>query len=163
MAERRPECWGTRQDLCRILGLSEAGIDKIRRKLGKPAESEEGPLRFYLPEWMRAWAGYTSGILEQKDPEDEESEDDSGGWLEEKRKWDALRSQNSYLKERGELVPLADTKVIITTIFEHVRRATEQLCPECRDKQDAAVAAADHEFDRLFSDDSISDTDPGLS
>lgn len=127
-------------------------MDKIRRSLGNVAESDEKPLRFFLPEWMRAWAQYTAGVLD----ENNEAEADEGGWLEEKRKWDAKRSQTSYLKERGQLISVSDANRNAETILGHIRRSVEQLCSTCRDKHDEAVASAFDELASIYPSDSDS-------
>lgn len=137
-----------------MLDKSDTAIDKIRGRLGHVAEHKEGrEVFFYLPEWIPAYSQYFAGILnEDNEPETEES-----GWLEEKRKWDAKRSQTAYLKEHGQLISVSDANRNAETILGHIRRSVEQLCPNCRDRHDEAVASAFDELSELYPGDSDSD------
>lgn len=142
--------WGTKRDLQNILGLSDSGIEKIRNALGNVAEEKGNPVKYFLPEWFRAWARYTSGVLNEDDEVDQPNADSP--WLEEKRKWSALRERSRYETETGKLVPLDEVHKGYGLVAGHWRRAAESCCESCKGLIDAALDDAELEVDRVFND-----------
>ena len=143
-----------------MLGLSESGLRKIIAGLGNAgkAASEETvgkSTRFFLPDWLRAWARYSVGGVLNEDGELDSPDSDSP-WLEEKRKWSAKRERARYETEIGQLVPLPKLRQGFAVVGGHLRRACELLCQSCHQTIDSALAEASEEMERIFPGD---DTD----
>lgn len=142
-----------------MLGLSESGIDKIRRALGKAAEETvDKKLRFFLPDWLRAWARYSAGGQLNEDGELDQPESDSP-WLEEKRKWSAKRERARYETEIGQLIPLPTVRQGYVVVGGHIRRASEALCHDCKVTIEGALDDAGDEMERVFTGDDLDSTD----
>lgn len=141
--------WTTKAQLRVMLGLSESGLDKVRRAIGNSHEERRGQqVRIYLPDWLRAWARYTSGVL-----------DDEGStsanvsiYLEQKRKYEALLVRDKYLRERGQLVPEQDVFAGYHRVATHLRQASESMCASCKLLMDTALVDADKELEQAQND-----------
>ena len=152
--------WVTRGDLVALLDLSESGIDKIRRALGNAHERTEGKaVRIYAPGWLKEWARYTSGVLD-----DEGEVDDPGAdspWLEEGRKWKAKRERAKYEQESGRLVSFDTIVQAFSLVARHYRKAGEEACERCQHLIEDALDDAEQEVDSQFGDCSSEDNDEG--
>lgn len=130
--------------------MSDSGIDKIRKSLGHAAEEAGNPVRFFMPEWLRAWARYSSGVLDAEGEIDSPEADSP--WLEEKRKWSALRERSRYETEIGRLVPIDAVHKGYGVVASNIRRSGEAMCESCKGLLDAALDDADADVDRVFND-----------
>jgi hypothetical protein len=128
-----PRSWVTKEVLRFVLGLSESQIDRLRREFQTP-EQPGRPLRIHGPKFCAKWAAYESA----NDDEVGDSE-----WLEERRKWQALRERNRYEQEMGVLMPIDDVQRGYALVAGTYRTASETLCPCCKDKIEQALDDAE--------------------
>jgi len=141
--------WATKAQLRQMLGVAETTIDKIRRSLNHVHEERAGNnLRIYLPDWLRAWARYTSGVLDENDA----ATSGDSVWLEEKRKYEALRIRAKYEQERGQLVPEHEVAMAFQMAASHLRQASEAMCTSCQLLMDQALGDAEKEIEQARDD-----------
>lgn len=152
-----------------MLGVTGDAIRKINEGLGSAGAATEdrsqSPTRYFMPEWLRAWARHSvGGVL------DEDGEIDSPGrdskWLEEKRKWSAKRERTKYEAEIGQVIPLPQVRQGYAIVGAHIRRACESVGPECRAAVESGLEQAAIEMSRVFpagnDDDSSNDSNASV-
>jgi hypothetical protein len=138
-----PRSWVTKETLRFTLGLSESQIDRLRREFQTP-EQPGRPLRIHGPKFCAKWAAYEGA-----------GEDDAGDseWLEERRKWQALRERNRYEQEMGVLMTADDVQRGYALVASTYRSAAETLCPGCQDTIERALSDAEQRIEETFSGD----------
>lgn len=140
--------WTTKTALRQMLGMSESGLDKVRRSLSNAHEERRGKIVWvYLPDWLRAWARYTSGVLDVGD-----SASGDSIWLEEKRKYEALRTRSKYEQEQRQLIAEHEVAVLYQMVASHLRQASEAMCADCQTLMDQALGDAETELEQARND-----------
>ncbi len=133
------------------LGLSESGLVKLRKSLGNVYEDKQNNrIRVFAPEWFKAWARYTSGVLTSEGEVDQP--DAASPWLEEGRKWKALQERDKYEESSGKLISSDTVRHLCGVVAGAYRQAGDNACERCKVLIDDALTSAEQEAESYLRD-----------
>lgn len=117
---------------------------------------------FFLPEWLAAWARYTTRRDAPAGDEDGPTEQGDSPWLEEQRKWQARIYRQKYLREKGTLVEVGSVTRVFELVAGALRGGADQYCEPCRALHEAALGDAQRLVEQDFPDGGDDNTDEEL-